>query len=281
MVAVGACCCSCLRCPWHSSLSPSDGAESDSRVAGEGGGGVEYELNDFLLLGDIEETFGANAAAVDRPYSSLVSPGMRPWPRKWKDDDAERGGIGRRRTASLLERINSDLDDDLDGPSGIRDSWTSTFLGGGTGDEEEVDREEEEGKGKGKGKGKGRDCANDDSRDDGSASPNRIGRMEKDEVALGRGRTRISLHHREEYHRRQHSDASSISTHDADKIFKHLIAQCLARNKREGGGGGVFELLLGLMKKLPNPSSNPAIHPRHHLPRPRAVGCRVNFLKLL
>ena len=179
-------------------------------------GGVEYELNNFLLLGDIEETFGANAAAVDRPYSSLVSPGMRPWPRKWKDDDAEREGIGRRRTASLLERINSDLDDDLDGPSGIRDSWTSTFLGGGTGDEEEVDREEEEGKGKGKGKGKGRDCANDDSRDDGSASPNRIGRMEKDEVALGRGRTRISLHHREEYHRRQHSDASSISTHDAD-----------------------------------------------------------------
>jgi hypothetical protein len=231
MVVVEGSCCLCSQCylPTPRSSLPPNGA-AESHVVGEEDG-VEYELNDFLLLGDFEGTFGTNT-------KSLTSPNVRQWLRTRQDDDVVRGGTERRRTASLLKCIDSDLvdetlrDDDFDGPSGIRDSWTSTLLGRGR-DEEGVDHEEDMPRRRWE---EGCECANDDSRDDGSASPNRVEWKEMDEE-FGRGSSRISLHHREKHHRRQHSDASSTSTQDEDKVFKHHIAQRLARNKRDGGGG--------------------------------------------
>ena len=251
---------------------------------------IEYELIDFLLLGDIEEVYS----------SSVGSPRM-----------------DRYRTASFLEHIDSDLldettagamanmahDESFDDLFKIRRSWmTSPSLVGGQDQEmreEEEDQEredegredqEEQKRRRRQDAGGSESRANDYDSHDRYLTPSWYSRSEigqgDGEVVSGRSRTTSNtvrgdgggtgtppathedyvaaalekmakagavgsargdfernVAHYENRFGGHHSVVSSISTSptDVDKVtvLRNLIAQCLVRNNREGGGGGV------------------------------------------
>ena len=256
---------------------------------------IEYELIDYLLLGDIEEAYS----------SSVASPRME-----------------RYRTASFLEHIDSDLldettagamaimahDESFDDLFEIRHSWMSSLVGGqemreedqemerddeGREDQEDQERRRrrrqrrqdgdggegepcandsrdrysmplccfgsesgqgdgEDGSGSGSfgGSGSGRNTSNTIRGDGGGNTPETYedyvaAALEK-MVKAGAGSSALGHFERNVTHYQNrlgghHSEVSSISTAptDVDKVLRNLIVQCLVRNNREGGGGGV------------------------------------------
>ena len=249
--------------------------------------GIEYELIDFLLLGDIEEVYS----------SSVASPRM-----------------DRYRTASFLEHIDSDLldettagamanmahDESFDDLFKIRRSWmTSPSLVGGQDQEMREEDQEREDEGRedqedqkrrrrrqdaggsesrandshdryltpswcsrsesGQGDGDGEDgsgrsrTTSNTVRGDGGGTGTTPATYEDyvaaalemmakaGAVGSARGDFERNVSHYQNRFGGHHSVVSSISTAptDVDKVLRNLIVQCLVRNNREGGGGGV------------------------------------------
>ena len=250
--------------------------------------GIEYELIDFLLLGDIEEVYS----------SSVASPRM-----------------DRYRTASFLEHIDSDLldettagamanmahDESFDDLFKIRRSWmTSPSLVGGQDQDQEMREEDQEREDEGREdqedqkRRRRQDAGGSESRANDShdryLTPSWCSRSESGQgdgdgedgsgrsrttsntvrgdgggtgttpktyedyvaaalemmakagaVGSARGDFERNVSHYQNRFGGHHSVVSSISTAptDVDKVLRNLIVQCLVRNNREGGGGGV------------------------------------------